>query len=318
MNPFLLSDIISCTSYEKLCEKNWNDPSDQIPKSGIVHVPLENIAEFFRRIKGTSENYVLVSSNSDFGLTYQKEYPIWRDLGKWVSLQSGPEEQFKECCLPPRCIVENCDANDKYSIKCHSFTNDTFDEVPSNIISWFCTNAMLRGDDERVRGIPFGVADESERYFVDIFNTEKHNKLYINFENYTFDRFEIKCWCLRNSNEFITLVKEAIPFKEYMEHLQRYAYVVSPYGNGWDCYRTLESIYSGCLPIIERGPLPYHFRGLPIIAVGGIREHLLSVVQNRESIYNRYVGELSKEKINFDKARLSYWRGEIQKGWVNR
>jgi len=102
MNPFLLSDIISCKSYEKICEANWNDPSTPIPKSGIVHVPLDNIAEFFRRIKGTSEKYVLVSSCSDFGLTYQREHPIWRDLAKWVALQSRPIDKFEDYSIPPQ------------------------------------------------------------------------------------------------------------------------------------------------------------------------------------------------------------------------
>lgn len=45
----------------------------------------------------------------------------------------------------------------------------------------------------------------------------------------------------------------------------RYAFVVSPHGNGLDCHRTWESLVLGNIPIVKRSSLDPLYEGLPVV-----------------------------------------------------
>lgn len=47
----------------------------------------------------------------------------------------------------------------------------------------------------------------------------------------------------------------------------RYAFVISPHGNGLDCHRTWESLALGCIVIVKRSSLDPLYEGLPIVIV---------------------------------------------------
>jgi len=48
----------------------------------------------------------------------------------------------------------------------------------------------------------------------------------------------------------------------------RYAFVVSPHGNGLDCHRTWESLVLGNIVIVKRSSLDPLYEGLPVVIVG--------------------------------------------------
>jgi len=52
----------------------------------------------------------------------------------------------------------------------------------------------------------------------------------------------------------------------------RYAFVVSPHGNGLDCHRTWESLVLGNIVIVKRSSLDPLYEGLPVIIVDDWRE----------------------------------------------
>jgi hypothetical protein len=52
----------------------------------------------------------------------------------------------------------------------------------------------------------------------------------------------------------------------------RYAFVVSPHGNGLDCHRTWESLVLGNIVIVKRSSLDPLYEGLPVVIVGDWRE----------------------------------------------
>ena len=39
-------------------------------------------------------------------------------------------------------------------------------------------------------------------------------------------------------------------YSEYIESLKQHKFVLCPFGNGFDTFRTWEALYSGCIPII--------------------------------------------------------------------
>lgn len=47
----------------------------------------------------------------------------------------------------------------------------------------------------------------------------------------------------------------------------RYAFIISPHGNGLDCHRTWESLVLGCIVIVKRSPLDPLYEGLPVVIV---------------------------------------------------
>jgi hypothetical protein len=52
----------------------------------------------------------------------------------------------------------------------------------------------------------------------------------------------------------------------------RYAFVVSPHGNGLDCHRTWESLVLGNIVIVKRSSLDPLYEGLPVVTVDDWRE----------------------------------------------
>lgn len=52
----------------------------------------------------------------------------------------------------------------------------------------------------------------------------------------------------------------------------RYAFVVSPHGNGLDCHRTWESLVLGNIVIVKRSSLDPLYEGLPVVIVGDWHE----------------------------------------------
>lgn len=55
--------------------------------------------------------------------------------------------------------------------------------------------------------------------------------------------------------------------EDYLAVLKRTKLVVSPPGNGADCHRTWEAIYSGAVPVVMRRYWPFHRMKLPVIEV---------------------------------------------------
>ena len=48
----------------------------------------------------------------------------------------------------------------------------------------------------------------------------------------------------------VNLPNQQDSYEDYLKKLGTHKYVLSPPGNGADCYRTLESVYMGCFTFI--------------------------------------------------------------------
>lgn len=54
---------------------------------------------------------------------------------------------------------------------------------------------------------------------------------------------------------------------DYHQELLASRYVLSPPGNGFDCHRTWEAIYLGCIPIVKREFWPFCHLKLPVLVL---------------------------------------------------
>lgn len=297
---------INCNAWSTLADYIYKKDIDHAPKEDcVVYVYLDDIVEFFNECRGSQHKYIIISALSDYGLVYQEEHPVFRDMQKWFKFITVPEEHgYDSMIIPPRCVSEHCKINDKYSIKMHTWTKATFDKIPDNIVEWYSTNCTI--EDSRIVHIPFGIPDYTddiiEDYFVE--NHGKLDKLYCNFQPNTVTRGELMrilgklpfCDCVQPKR--IDL---------FLSEMNQYKYVLAPCGNGYDCYRMLETIYAGSIPIMEDGIWTRAYEGLPVIIVDGY--HTLDInyfARQRGSIQTMIKKDLSGTRADFD-----YWEQRI-------
>lgn len=85
---FSLEDIITTQSWKQLADYIYDTEHglENIPPTSVVHVSMDHIDQFFNRITGNGENYIIISSHSDFGLWLQKENGPLQDLKRTFDL----------------------------------------------------------------------------------------------------------------------------------------------------------------------------------------------------------------------------------------
>ena len=289
------------------CNYENDHADDSIPEQGVVYCNIEHIPDFFKKCNDTDNKYIVVSAFSDFGLGYQDEHPVARDMLRWIPFVEHAilEQGYNPLVIPPRCDPDNCNIDDKYSIKCYSFTRATIPTIPDNVVKWFLVNPLLT--DGRVQGIPLGVGKDASD---ELFSAprypyeDKKNLLYINWQNYTVERQQIKSYFLSAQIPWITVVEEPKDFKEYLDELSSHLYCLCPEGNGIDSYRILECIYLGVIPVVLSSPTTSYLSDLPILIVDGLADITL---ENLESKFK----EIKPKMENLDMADLSYWKNEI-------
>ena len=302
-------DIINVKSWMSLGDCNYeiDHDDDSIPESGVVYCNIEHIHKLFAKCEQTDNEYVVVSGFSDYGIAHQAEHPVWLDMKKHLHLLTDfvtPELHYNSINVPARCELDKCDPDHKYSVRCYSYTYSTFPEIPKNIKKWFVVNAMIEHD--VIQGIPLGIGKDSGpeffKRFKEIDLSSKENYLYVNWQNYTLERAELKHFYLSHNPSWCTIRTEPLPFEEYLDEISRHAFVLCPAGNGIDCYRVLEAIYLGCVPVVEDSPTMRHLDGLPILRVPSLYNVDFSLLKNSIDSFNNY---------SLDKAKLSYWKDRI-------
>ncbi len=80
----------------------------------------------------------------------------------------------------------------------------------------------------------------------------------------------------------------------------KYAFVISPHGNGLDCHRTWEALALGCIPIVKTSLLDPLFEGLPVLIVNQWSD----VTQE---LLDSTIQDYSTRQFNLEKLKLSYW-----------
>lgn len=77
---------------------------------------------------------------------------------------------------------------------------------------------------------------------------------------------------LLSGNPSVVFQQRKLRRSELWREKTRYAFVVSPHGNGLDCHRTWESLVLGSIVIVKRSSLDPLYEGLPVVIVDDWRE----------------------------------------------
>lgn len=266
-------NMINNTSYISLCKHKY-DPTqgrEYIPPSGLVHVPLDHIAPFFKKIADKEENsYVVVSSNSDLSLCLQAEHTMKENMARWFEFAKGDWivddslSGYEPVYLHPRCVPGAAKRSDKYCVKTYSYTYATFDEIPKSVKHWFVVNNDL--EEEKVTSLPFGVPSWTEELIVAkkvVLQPKRDERIYVNFQSNTIERSKVKSFLLAGNldNRFF-IEPDPVDHQTYVDRLFQFKYVLCLEGNGFDTYRGLEAIYSGAIPIFPNRRYLHHYNGL--------------------------------------------------------
>jgi hypothetical protein len=202
-----------------------------------------------------------------------------------------------------------------------------------NLLKWFCQNFdqnILK--DNKIIQLPIGLdyhtifsnkhfkwnnfnegilPIEQELLLRKISNETTNNPKIVkifNNSHFALDRFKTRQKALEiipknllvNQSKFISR-------SETWKEMTKYKFVLSPYGNGYDCHRTYEALVLNCIPIILSKHIDKMIQNLdlPVLIVNNWNEITSELLIDTAKRYNN-VSEYSKEKIT-----LSYWINKI-------
>ena len=92
--------------------------------------------------------------------------------------------------------------------------------------------------------------------------------------------------------------------KQCWENMVKYAFVLSPQGNGLDCHRTWEALCLGCIPIVKASGLDPLFADLPVWIINDWKDVTIESMKD-------IVDEFKTKTFNYRKLTLAYWQKVI-------
>ena len=88
-----------------------------------------------------------------------------------------------------------------------------------------------------------------------------------------------------------------------------FAFVISPFGQDYECIRTWEALCLGCIPIMKSSPLDSLYEGLPVVIVKDWNEVTPEFLQKTLLEYKE---QYSNNKFRYEKLHKYYWVRMLQ------
>lgn len=80
----------------------------------------------------------------------------------------------------------------------------------------------------------------------------------------------------------------------------KFAFVISPHGNGMDCHRTWEALCLGCIPIVRTSSLNPLYEGLPVLILSDWSDLT-------EELMQQTIADFQEKEFIYEKLSLKYW-----------
>lgn len=197
-----------------------------------------------------------------------------------------------------------------------------------NLIHWYSQNCV--SDHPKITKIPIGLDYHSRSVISDtnnniIFPVEQENtlitisssvkpfceRLVQCYSNFHFVNYETMKFGYMRTDVVKAIPPEIVFYEPTIldrnkswENQCKYAFVLSPHGNGLDCHRTWEALILGCIPIVRTSPIDSLYEELPVLIVNEWNDI------NEELLKNTI--ELFKNKsFSYEKLTLSFWMDKI-------
>jgi hypothetical protein len=95
---------------------------------------------------------------------------------------------------------------------------------------------------------------------------------------------------------------------ESWKNQTKYAFVISPHGNGLDCHRTWEALCLGCIVIVKKSNLDDLYKDLPILIVNEWKDICIDLLQKTLEDFKM---KIQNGLFHFEKLTLKYWLDQI-------
>ena len=138
---------------------------------------------------------------------------------------------------------------------------------------------------------------------------DRVNWMYLNWQDNTMERAGLKDAYINLNADWVTIVRSPKPYKEYLKDLCQHTFCLCPQGNGVDCYRILECLYCGCIPIVKNEIAYDYLEGLPHVKVDSWLQVTPLFLQESLKIIDKF-GD------NKDRIKLNFWKNKIQKSRI--
>ena len=197
-----------------------------------------------------------------------------------------------------------------------------------NLIHWYSQNCV--SEHPKITKIPIGldyhtrniVSDsnnviitpiEQENTLITISTSaksfwERVVKCYSNFHfvNYETMKFGyMRTDVIRDvPSELVFYEPNIIDRKESWENQSKYAFVLSPHGNGLDCHRTWEALILGCIPVVRTSPIDSLYEGLPVLIVN-------EWTDINDDLLKNTIEEFKNKTFSYEKLTLQYWSEKL-------
>lgn len=127
------------------------------------------------------------------------------------------------------------------------------------------------------------------------------NKIYVNFD-INADRFGQRKQSLKDiPSSLLSMHQTKIKRTKTWINTTKYAFVLSPYGQGMDCHRTWEALILGSIPILKSKEFDKMFEGLPVLFVNDWKDVTQKLLDDT-------INKFKNMTFNYDKLTLDYWK----------
>ena len=189
-----------------------------------------------------------------------------------------------------------------------SITKKVFINKPESVTKWFAVNVAHK--DSCLIPIPLGLANNYSPKNIrinDLVNfkfekVKKENKLYVNLRKSTNYKERENIENLFKNKEWVVLKEPNLSIDEYIKDLNKYKFILCPWGNGFDTHRIWEALYCGSIPI-TKSHIGLSFEDLPIVSFEGFDN--LSI--------DKLIAKSNEKDFNTYALNLKYWDQLIKK-----
>lgn len=121
------------------------------------------------------------------------------------------------------------------------------------------------------------------------------------------DRHQERITALNTIPKDIIVEQEGHIQREEMSKIYtEYAFILSPFGNGFDCHRTYEALILGCIPIVKsNGSMDRIFDDLPVLIIKEWSEVTKDLLE-------KTVEDFKGRTFSYEKLSLKYWMDLIK------
>lgn len=203
-------------------------------------------------------------------------------------------------------IKENLHFKHWFSIN-KTIPNDSqFTSIPYGLNFWTLTTTPFFGEniqDVNTQNLSIeNISNNSEHF------SKRTPLIYANFHwNFTDDRHGGWRRRLRDiiPSTIIYFEPHILPRIQTHKKMSEFAFVVSPFGHGFDCIRTFEALCLGCIVIMKRSFLDVIYEGLPVLLVDEWSDITETLLKDTLILY-------SNKQFNYDKLKMEYWVKLVQ------